>query len=133
MTVDHEGADSDAVDERGSAGLLAVVAAAVVLAATLVALTWGAAVTARHRAARTADLAALAAAQAMAGGFPDPCTAAGQVAGASNATVVSCGVLADGSVLVVVEVPLLGAAATSAGPLELHVSPARGRARAGER
>ena len=117
-------------NQRGSAGLLAVAAAAVVLAATLVALTWGSAVTARHRAARTADLAALAAAQAAADGRPDPCAAASRVAGASSATVASCEVLADGSVLVVVEVPLL-AGASSGGPLDPHVTPARGRARAG--
>jgi secretion/DNA translocation related TadE-like protein len=95
-----------------------------------VALTWGSAVTARHRAARTADLAALAAARAAADGLPDPCAAATRVAGASKATVASCEVLTDGSVLVVVEVPLLAGAA-SGGPLDPHVSPARGRARAG--
>jgi secretion/DNA translocation related TadE-like protein len=117
-------------NQRGSAGLLAVAAAAVVLAATLVALTWGSAVTARHRAARTADLAALAAARAAADGLPDPGAAASQVAGAGKATVASCEVLADGSVLVVVEVPLL-AGATSAGLLHPRVPPARGRARAG--
>ena len=117
-------------NQRGSAGLLAVAAAAVVLAATLVALTWGSAVTARHRAARTADLAALAAAQAAADGLPDPCAAASQVAGASRATVASCEVLADGSVLVVVEVPLLPGA-SAGGLLDPRVPPARGRARAG--
>jgi len=117
-------------NQRGSAGLLAVAAAAVVLAATLVALAWGSAVTARHRAARTADLAALAAAQAAADGRPDPCAAAGRVAGASSATVASCEVLADGSVLVVVEVQLLAGGAFG-GRLDAHVPPARGRARAG--
>jgi secretion/DNA translocation related TadE-like protein len=118
-------------DQRGSAGLLAVAAAAVVLAATVVALTWGSAVTARHRAARTADLAALAAAQAAARGRPDPCTVAGQVAGANSAAVTSCAVLADGSVLVVVEVPVHPSGAAPGGLLDSHVSPARGRARAG--
>jgi secretion/DNA translocation related TadE-like protein len=121
---------TEAQNQRGSAGLLAVAAAAVVLAATLVALTWGSAVTARHRAARTADLAALAAAQAAADGLPDPCAAASRVAGASSATLASCQLLADGSVLVVVEVPLLAGAA-SGGLLDLRGSPARGRARAG--
>ena len=123
---------TEAGHDRGSAGLLAVAAAAVVLAATVVALTWGSAVTARHRAARTADLAALAAAQAAAAGLPDPCAAAGRVAAASRATVASCAVLTDGSVLVVVEVPLLASTATAPrGLLDAHVSPARGRARAG--
>jgi len=123
---------TEAVQDRGSAGLLAVAAAAVVLAATVVALTWGSAVTARHRAARTADLAALAAARAAAAGRPDPCAAAGRVAAASRATVASCAVLTDGSVLVVVEVPVLASPATSPrGLLERHLSPARGRARAG--
>ena len=40
-------------------------------------------------------------------------------------------VAADGSVLVVVEVPLLASTTTTAGLLGAHVSPARGRARAG--
>lgn len=122
---------TEAVRDRGSAGLLAVAAAAVVLSATLVALTWGSAVTARHRAARTADLAALAAAQAAVAGLPDPCAAADRVAAASRAAVVSCELLADGSVLVVVEVPMLASTATSARPLDARVPPARGRARAG--
>jgi secretion/DNA translocation related TadE-like protein len=87
-------------------------------------------VTARHRAARTADLAAIAAAQAAADGLADPCAAASRVAAASSATVASCAVLADGSVLVVVELPLLAGGAFG-GPLAAHVSPARGRARAG--
>lgn len=117
-------------NQRGSAGLLAVAAAAVVLAATLVALTWGSAVTARHRAARTADLAALAAAQAAVNGLPDPCAAAGRVTAATSATMASCELLADGSVLVVVEVPVL-ASASPGGLLGAHMSPARGRARAG--
>jgi secretion/DNA translocation related TadE-like protein len=115
--------------DRGSAGLLAVSAAAVVLAATLVALAWGSAVAARHRAARTADLAALAAAQASADGFVDPCAAAVRVAAATAATVRSCGVLRDGSVLVVVDLPVL--AGVPGGRLGLGMTPARGRARAG--
>jgi secretion/DNA translocation related TadE-like protein len=117
-------------NQRGSAGLLAVAAAAVVLAATLVALTWCSAVTARHRAARTADLAAIAAAQAAADGLADPCAAASRVVTASRAAMASCEVLADGSVLVVVEVPLLAGSAFG-GRLDAQVSPARGRARAG--
>jgi secretion/DNA translocation related TadE-like protein len=95
-------------------------------------MTWGLAVTARHRAARTADLAALAVARAAADGLPDPCAAASIVAGASRATVASCEVLADGSVLVVVEVPMLSGTSWG-GPLTTHMSPARGRARAGDK
>ena len=120
-----------ALGDRGSAGLLAVAAAAVVLAATVVALTWGSAVTARHRAARTADLAALAAARAAADGLPDPCAAANRVTAASRATMAACELLADGSVLVVVEIPVLASTATPGGLLDAHVPPARGRARAG--
>lgn len=115
----------DSRSEQGSAGLLAVWVAAVVLAATTAAVVWGGAIVARHRAARTADLAALAAAQAAFSAGPMPCAAADRVAGPVGAVVTACRLLSDGSVLVVVE---LGVPVTLPG---LDMPPARARARAG--
>ncbi|MDQ1599211.1 MAG: hypothetical protein QOD68_685 [Actinomycetota bacterium] len=113
--------------DRGSAGLLAVWVAAVVVASAVVAVVWGGVLVARHRAGRTADLAALAAAGGLARGT-EPCPAAARVAAAAGADLTSCAVLPDGSVLVVVEVPALPRLATTWG---LDVPPARARARAG--
>jgi secretion/DNA translocation related TadE-like protein len=99
--------------------------AAVVLGATTAAVVWGGVVVARHRATRTADLAALAAARDAAAGLGQSCSAAVRVAGSAGADVVSCQVLPDGSVLVVVELPVPVAVAG------LDMPPARARARAG--
>ena len=111
--------------DRGSAGLLMVWVAAVVLAATTAAVVWGGVVVARHRATRTADLAALGAARAAAEGDGSPCTAAVRVARPAGAEVATCELLPDGSVLVVVE---LGVPVAVPG---LNMPPARARARAG--
>jgi secretion/DNA translocation related TadE-like protein len=97
-------------------------------------MVWGTAVAARHRAARTADLAALAAADTLVNGGGDPCAAARRVAVATTpaAEVPTCSILGD-SVLVVVELPLAGSS-VGAGLLARLVAdmpPARGRARAG--
>ena len=115
--------------QRGSAGLLLVWVAGLVVFATSVAAVWGGAVIARHRAGRVADLAAVAAAASAASGTVDPCPAAVLVAAAQRARVESCRPMTDGSVSVVVVVAgpapggLLGLARTG---------PARGRARAGQ-
>ena len=111
--------------DRGSAGLLAVWVAFVVLAATTAALVWGAALVARHRAERTADLAALAAAGEAARAVAQPCRAAVRVAEGVGAGVAACDVLPDRSVLVVVEhaIPRVLPG--------LDMPPARARARAG--
>jgi len=111
--------------DGGSAGLLAVWVAFVVLAATTAALVWGAALVARHRAERTADLAALAAARDAATVAAPPCRAAVRVAQGVGAAVAACEVLPDRSVLVVVE---LAVARVLPG---LDMPPARARARAG--
>jgi secretion/DNA translocation related TadE-like protein len=120
--------------DRGSAGLLAVWAAALVLTVGTAAMVWGTAVAARHRAARTADLAALAAADILVNGGGDPCAAARRVAVATTPTagVPTCSVLGD-SVLVVVELPLSGSNAGGGllARLVADMPPARGRARAG--
>lgn len=114
--------------ERGSVGLLAVGAAAVVLAVALGGVVLGGALVARHRAGRTADLAALAAASATLSGAGDGCAAALRVARLAQAELASCAVLADRSVLVVVAVPL--PPVRLLGGL-LDMPPARARARAG--
>ncbi len=114
--------------ERGSAGLLLVWVSALVVVATAAAAVWGGAVVARHRAARAADLAALAAARSAATGWAEPCAVAARVAAAQGARVQSCGRLLDGSTAVVVAVDgpdpgwLFGLA---------DLGPARARARAG--
>ena len=111
--------------DRGSVGLLAVWVALVVLAATTAALVWGAALVARHRAERTADLAALAAAGEAARVVAEPCRAAVRVAQGVGAGVAACDVLPDRSVLVVVELAIPRVVPG------LDLPPARARARAG--
>jgi len=89
-------------DDRGAGTVLvlAVAVCAVVLAAAVGAL--GAAVTARHRAAAVADLAALAAASAV----PPDCSRAAILASRSGAAITGCQVLGDGSVVVEVRTSL---------------------------
>jgi secretion/DNA translocation related TadE-like protein len=114
--------------DRGSAGLLAVWAAVLVVLAAVLAVGWGGVVLARHRAGSIADLAALAAARSAGLGAAEPCSAAAEVATAGGARLEACGLLPDGSTGVVVAVggPVLG------GPWGwLHTGPARARARAG--
>ena len=111
--------------DRGSAGLLAVWVAFVVLAATMAALVWGAALVTRHRAERTADLAALAAAGEAVTAVAQPCQAAARVAQGVGAVVAACDVLPDRSVLVVVELAIPRVVPG------LDMPPARARARAG--
>ena len=91
--------------QRGSAGVLAVLATAVVLAATVGAFGWGAAVESRQRAEATADSAALAASQnALRGG--NGCAVAQRLALVMAATVVSCAVDPSGAAAVTVIVDL---------------------------
>jgi secretion/DNA translocation related TadE-like protein len=90
------------------------------------AVCWGGALVARHRAGRTADLAALAAAGAAVRGGA-PCPAAARVTAHAGAALESCHELADGSVVVVVAQPLPGLG----GPGGVEMGPARARARAG--
>lgn len=111
--------------DAGSAGLLAVWVALVAFAATTAALVWGAALVARHRVERRADLAALAAAGEVAAAGAQPCQAAARVAQGVGAVVALCEVLPDQSALVVVE---LAVPRVVPG---LDMPPARARARAG--
>jgi secretion/DNA translocation related TadE-like protein len=115
-------------DDRGSAGLLALWVGALVVATAAAGVLWGGAVVARHRAGVAADLAALAAAQALAAGTGDPCRAAARVAATASADVTTCQLLADSSVLVVVRVAAPGG---RTGRWDLGMPPARARARAG--
>ena len=89
---------------------------AVILAAAGITATRGAAVLARHRLERAADLSALAAAQLI-GRSGQPCAAASRIAAANAATLLSCATRLDpsgrsGTVTVVlrdtVTVPLAG-------------------------
>ena len=99
-------------------------AATVVLAVTVAAVCWGAALTARQRAEAAADFAALAGARAQAQG-EEPCAAADLVAVAQDARLVRC-VLEPRAVSVVVEVRVPSPALR-----RLDMPPARARARAG--
>jgi len=89
-------------DDRGAGTVLvlAVAVCALVMATAVGAL--GAAVTARHRAAAVADLAALAAASAV----PPDCPRAETLASRSGAVLTGCRVLDDGSVVVEVRTSL---------------------------
>ncbi|MFT4187045.1 MAG: flp pilus-assembly TadE/G-like family protein [Aeromicrobium sp.] len=75
--------------ERGSASVLALAAAGVVLVLVVAILEAAAAYRARHTAASAADLAALAASRAVESG-QDGCAAAEDVARRNGADVVDC-------------------------------------------
>jgi secretion/DNA translocation related TadE-like protein len=100
------------------AGLVAVVVLVVYV---------GAAVSARHHSQSTADLAALAAAQRLVMGEPDPCGAAHAVASRMSAAVRTCGVVGGDIVVtaqVAVEIGALGVrearATARAGPVDVE-------------
>lgn len=99
-----------------------VAAMAVVLAVTVGAVYVGAAVTGRHRAQAAADLAALAAAVALADGTAVACAQASQIAHAMDAGVARCAV-ENLDVVVAVQVQVAVG--------RLAVGPARAVARAG--
>ncbi|WP_430335494.1 Rv3654c family TadE-like protein [Rhodococcus sp. ACT016] len=107
-------------DESGGATVLACFALIGLVAVTAVLVQVGGAVAARHRAQGAADLAALAAAQALVGGDESACAAAVSVARRMRAEVSECTV--DGWDAVV--------STAVAGPA-LVPGPARAIARAG--
>jgi secretion/DNA translocation related TadE-like protein len=78
--------------ERGSATLLGVVLAAILVAIAVTAAWWVAVVDLRHRAGIAADMAALAGAQAVQRGVP-ACPAAQRVAAANAAQLTRCQLL----------------------------------------
>ena len=108
--------------ECGAAFVWVMCVCALVWAAALAFLVIGVAAATRHRAAAAADLAALAAAEALHVGVPPPCDAAAAIVAAYGGRVAECVVEAT-SVLVVAEV--------SHGAPWPKMPPARARARAG--
>lgn len=76
--------------EHGSGTILILAVMPLLLAVTTVVMAGAVLVATRHRAAAAADLAALAAAQALLGAEADPCTAAGRIALANDARLDSC-------------------------------------------
>jgi secretion/DNA translocation related TadE-like protein len=110
--------------DRGSATLWVLMIYLVVWGSALAALAVGAALVTRHRAESAADLAALAAARALASGVAEPCRSAARVTEAVHVRLAGCRVEGAASVLVVVE-------ATGPLPRWADLPPARARARAG--
>jgi secretion/DNA translocation related TadE-like protein len=108
--------------ETGSATVWLLCSCLLLLGLGSVLMFRGAAVVARHRASVVADLAALAAAQALLAGEPAPCLSAARVAAAQGGRVVACH-LGQDEVHVLAEVPT--------GPLLAFLPPAQARARAG--
>lgn len=86
--------------ERGAATVIAVAAAGLVLVVLVAGLALGSAVVATHRARAAADLAALAAAQAIqqGAGPAAACGAGAAIATDNRARPAGCTVAADGSV-----------------------------------
>jgi secretion/DNA translocation related TadE-like protein len=92
--------------EQGSGAVLVLGAVACVVVVLAGALVVTAAVRDAHRARSAADLGALAAAAGPAAGGAADCAAAAVVTSAGGARLRGCRALADGSVLVVVGVPV---------------------------
>jgi secretion/DNA translocation related TadE-like protein len=109
-------------EEQGAATVWMLCCCLLVIGLAMAVLAIGAALVARHRATVIADLAALAAADAMLAGDRAPCRSASAVAAAQAGRVVRCQVVGD-----LVEV----LAEASGGPLLSFLPPARARARAG--
>lgn len=112
-------------DERGSATVAGACVVAALVGLVVLIVYVGAAVSARHQAQSAADLAALAAAQALVLGESDPCREADLIAGRMEVAVSSCAPNGgDVVVTVTVEVELgpLGTgearAVARAGPVE---------------
>lgn len=124
---DRDGDDRDRSRNRdcGSASLLAVGFAVVLLGGCLMGLLWAAVSVGHHRADAAADLVALSAAQVQQTARGDACTTAKRIAHAQQVELRLCQQSGD-SVTVVVAVPLhLGALGTPvvtgearAGPIE---------------
>ena len=95
-------------DERGSSTIWVLVGVLLTAAVSVVVVTSGFVTIDRARAASIADEAALAGARYAVQGPAQACAWARRVATASAAAVSQCRVAVDGSVFVVVSVPLLG-------------------------
>ncbi|WP_286150365.1 Rv3654c family TadE-like protein [Mycobacterium sp. 1164985.4] len=92
--------------DRGSTSLIGAVMIAAVVTTAVGAGYLGVAVTARHRAQATADLAALAAAHRFASGIEEACTWAAAVADAMRTEMVQCEA-DDLDIVVAVQVPVV--------------------------
>ena len=109
--------------ECGAGSVLVLAAIMMVVVASLVAATVGSGLTARHRAAAAADLAALAAAEELSGAAGDhPCQAAERVSRANGAELQEC-IVHGAEVEVAASAPITG-------PLRWLADPLR-RSRAG--
>ncbi|HET6296825.1 MAG TPA: Rv3654c family TadE-like protein [Kribbella sp.] len=119
-------------DERGSASLLAVGVALLLLGAGLVGALWAAVSLGSHRATSAADLAALSAAQAVQSGAFDPCASARRIAADQQVELRECAVEGE-LVSVTVAVRLeLGAIGSPAATAEARAGPIDRRAGTGE-
>jgi secretion/DNA translocation related TadE-like protein len=93
--------------DRGSATILSLGVAAVLLGACAMGVLWAAISVSHHRADAAADLAALSAAQAQQSNPGTACTAAGRIADAQGGSLKYCHVEGDViAVTVAVRVPL---------------------------
>ena len=108
--------------QQGSATVWMLCCCVLLIGLGTVVLVLGAVIVARHRASVVADLAALAAADALLAGAPAPCVSAARVAHAQGGHLVQCRADVD-EVHVVAQMPT--------GPLLAFLPPARARARAG--
>jgi secretion/DNA translocation related TadE-like protein len=88
--------------DRGSATLLSLGIAAVLLGGCAVGVLWAAVSVGHHRADAAADLAALSAAQAQQSNPGDACTAAGRIADAQRVSLKYCHAEGDTVAVVVV-------------------------------
>lgn len=108
--------------QRGSAAVWVLCLAALLVAATTLAVLYGSAVAVRHRADAAADLSALAAAAQALAGPAAACAAAARIATANGAVLRDCGLAAD---VATVAVTVRGRGAVG------EAMVATGRARAG--
>ncbi|WP_433014391.1 Rv3654c family TadE-like protein [Kribbella sp. CA-294648] len=119
-------AESTPRSESGTASILAIGLATVLLGGCLVGVFWAAVSVGRHRAASAADLAALSAAQALQTGANDACLTASRIAAAQQAEVHACHQAGE-SVAIVVAVKLrLGVLGTPIVTAEARAGPAEG-------
>lgn len=117
---------SKARSDSGAASILAIGLATVLLGGCLVAVFWASVSVGRHRAASTADLAALSAAQALQTGTADACQTANQIAAAQQAELHACHHAGE-TVAVVVAVRLhLGVLGTPMLTAEARAGPTEG-------
>jgi secretion/DNA translocation related TadE-like protein len=87
-------------DERGSATLLSLASALLLLTASVACALWAAVSIGHHRAAAAADLSALSAAQALQSGADRPCDTASRITTDQRVELLGCRVEGDTVVVV---------------------------------